>query len=104
MDSIRASSDDASAKGTEDASREEKKARKSRHSAVITPGRNSARYFLGAEGLERDGSPLVLGAELATEEEVLVAAFRKDLPFYRVETWRARAEKKGRNMVLRKQS
>ena len=104
MEQLQRSNDGAPLPNKEEITRDEKKARKSRRTTSAPPSPRSARFFLAAEGSGHDGAPLVLGEEIATEDEVMVAAFKKDIPFYRVETWRARTEKKGRNMVLRKQS
>lgn len=81
-----------------------KKLRKPRRSPSQAKVGDGSRYFLAAEGSGKiDGTP-VLGEEFPNEDEVLVASHRKDIAFYRLETWKAHAEKKGRNMVLRKQS
>lgn len=104
MDAMEINPEGAQARGAEDAQREQRKTSKARRTASLPSKPKGARFFLAADEAKRDGSAVVLGAEIATEEEALVAAFRNDLPFYRVETWRAGAEKKGRNMVLRKQS
>jgi hypothetical protein len=93
-----------SAKPIESASHEERKSRKPKRNASQTKTGDGSRYFLAAEGSGRDNAPLVLGEEFESEDEVLIASLKKDAPFYRVETWRAHAEKKGRNMVLRKRS
>jgi hypothetical protein len=81
-----------------------KKARKPRRSPGQAEAGDGSRYFLAAGGSEKSGGTPVLGEEFPNEDEVLVASHRKDIAFYRVETWKAQAEKKGRNMVLRKQS
>jgi hypothetical protein len=86
------------------ASAEEKKTKKVRKLPAPGKGGNTARYFLAAPAAANDASSLALGQEYSNEDEVLVASFQKGIKFYRVETWSARAEKKGRNMVLRKQS
>ena len=83
---------------------DEKKLRKARRSPSQAKAGDGSRYFLAAEGSGRNDAPPVLGEEFPNEDEVLVASHRKDIAFYRVETWKAHAEKKGRNMVLRKQS
>jgi hypothetical protein len=83
---------------------DEKKIRKARRSPTQAKAGNGSRYFLAAEGSGRNDAPPVLGEEFPSEDEVLVASHRKDIAFYRVETWKAHAEKKGRHMVLRKQS
>jgi hypothetical protein len=90
-------------KESDDASREEKKSRKTRKPMPSARNGGSARYFLAANVAE-DAPSLSLGEEFSNEDEVLVASFQKGVAFYRVETWKTRAEKKGRNMVLRKQS
>lgn len=83
---------------------EEKRGKKARKPAVPAKNGNGARYFLAVPGAASDASALALGEEFPSEDEVLVASFQKGISFYRVETWKTRAEKKGRNMVLRKQS
>jgi hypothetical protein len=84
--------------------RDEKKVRKARRNSTQAKAGNGARYFLAAERSGKNDDPPVLGEEFPNEDEVLVASHRRDTAFYRVETWKAHAEKKGRNMVLRKQS
>jgi hypothetical protein len=103
MDTTRTLVSDAVGKEAEGGSHEEKRSRKARKTS--TPARNGggARYFLSAESSPND-SPLALGEEFQSEDEVLVASFQKGVLFYSVETWKTHAEKKGRNMVLRKQS
>jgi hypothetical protein len=86
------------------ANHDEKKVRKARPRPGQAKAGHGSRYFLAAEGSGRNDDPPVLGEEFPNEDEVLVASHRKDIAFYRVETWKAYAEKKGRNMVLRKQS
>jgi hypothetical protein len=83
---------------------DEKKVRKARRIPGQAKAGNGSRYFLAAEGSGKNDAPPVLGQEFPNEDEVLVASHRKDIAFYQVETWKAHAEKKGRNMVLRKQS
>jgi hypothetical protein len=83
---------------------DEKKVRKARRSPSQAKTGPSSRYFLAAEGSGKSDDPPLLGQEFPNEDEVLVASHRKDIAFYRVETWKAHAEKKGRHMVLRKQS
>jgi hypothetical protein len=83
---------------------EEKKAKKARNPSAPGKGGSTARYFLAVPGAPDNSSSLALGEEFPNEDQVLVVSFQKGLKFYRVETWSTRAEKKGRNMVLRKQS
>jgi len=97
------SGDSRAPEEAEDASREETKPRKARKASSSLRGSNGVRYFLAANDTGNHPSVL-LGEEFSSEDEVLVASFQKGLAFYRVETWKARAEKRGRNMVLRKQS
>ena len=104
METTRLVLPDIAARVGDAANHDEKKVRKTRRSPVQTKAGNGSRYFLAAEGSGKNDSPPVLGEEFPSEDEVLVASHRKDIAFYRVETWRAHAEKKGRNMVLRKQS
>lgn len=61
-----------------------------------------ARYFLGTDST--DGKAVGLGEEFTGEAEVLVASLKHDLPFYRIETFRAQAEKRGRRMVITRRS
>lgn len=82
----------------------EKRGKKARKPSASARNGNGARYFLSVPGAANGASSLALGEEFPSEDEVLVASFQKGLSFYRVETWKTRAEKKGRNMVLRKQS
>jgi hypothetical protein len=103
MDTTRTIVSDAVGKGAEGGTQEEKRARKARKAAAPARNGGGARYFLAA-GSSADDSPLALGEEFQSEDEVLVASFQKGVLFYRVETWKSHAEKKGRNMVLRKQS
>ncbi len=94
---------DAAAREGDGGSQEEKRLRKTRKSSTPARSAGGARYFLAADRSAGD-SPLALGEEFQSEDEVLVASFQKGVAFYRVETWSTRAEKKGRNMILRKQS
>lgn len=95
---------DPPAREAESGNQEDRKARKARRNPSPSRGGDGARYFLAAEDTGNDSPSLALGKEFSSEDEVLVASFQKGVAFYRVETWKARAEKKGRNMVLRKQS
>jgi hypothetical protein len=83
---------------------EEKRGKKARKPSAPARSSGGARYFLAVSGAASGASALALGEEYPSEDEVLVASFQKGISFYRVETWKTRAEKKGRNMVLRKQS
>jgi hypothetical protein len=104
METIRPVLSDLAARVGDAQNHDEKKTRKPRRSPTQAKTGNGSRYFLAAEGSGKNDAPPLLGEEFPNEDEVLVASHRKDIAFYRVETWRARAEKKGRNMVLRKQS
>ncbi len=95
---------ETTAKPAESVSHEERKPRKPKRNTSPAKTGDGSRYFLAAQGPGKDNAPLVLGEEFESEDEVLIASLKKDAPFYRVETWRAHAEKKGRNMVLRKRS
>ena len=95
---------DVAARAGDTPNHEGKKVRKPRRSPGQAKAENGSRYFLAAEGSGKNDATPMLGEEFPNEDEVLVASHRKDIAFYRVETWKAHAEKKGRNMVLRKQS
>lgn len=102
METTRPVLPDIAARAGEAPNHDGKKVRKPRRNPGQAKAGSGSRYFLAAPE-KNDGTP-VLGEEFPDEDEVLVASHRKDIAFYRVETWKARAEKKGRNMVLRKQS
>jgi hypothetical protein len=104
METTRPVLPDIAARVGDAANHDEKKVRKARRTPSPAKAGQGSRYFLAAEGSGKNDSPPMLGEEFPNEDEVLVASHRKDIAFYRVETWRAHAEKKGRNMVLRKQS
>lgn len=104
MESTHTAIAETTAKPVEGVNREERKSRKPKGPSSQTKAGDGSRYFLAAEGSGKDNASLVLGEEFESEDEVLIASLKKDAPFYRVETWRAHAEKKGRNMVLRKRS
>jgi hypothetical protein len=104
MDTTKAVVPDGTVGEGKGGSQEDRKSRKARRSLAPSANADRARYFLAADGSGADGSSLALGTEFSTEDEVLVASFQKGVAFYRVETWKTRAEKKGRSMVLRKQS
>jgi hypothetical protein len=103
MDTLR-SVPNATTREPEDGGQEEKKARKARRNTNSVRNTDGVRYFLAAQSSGADAASVVLGEEFPNEDEVLVASFQKGVAFYRVETWKTRAEKKGRQMVLRKQS
>lgn len=104
MDTPRLSVSDDNLRDEGRASGEEKKAKKVRNSSASGKAGSTARYFLAAPAAPGNALPLALGEEFPNEDQVLVASFQRGIKFYRVETWSARAEKKGRNMVLRKQN
>jgi hypothetical protein len=102
METTRTALPEAVARESEGVSQNEKKARRLRHNPAFSKPGTSVRFFLAAG--DTSDSPPVLGEEFADEDKIIVASFQKNIPFYRVETWRTQAEKKGRSMVLRKQS
>jgi hypothetical protein len=104
MDTARVPMPDGNQKDGDRGSAEEKRGKKARKPSASARSSGGARYFLAVSGAASDASSLALGEEFPSEDEVLVASFQKGISFYRVETWKTRAEKKGRNMVLRKQS
>ena len=104
METTRSVLPDMAARVVDTPSHDEKKIRKARRGPTQAKVGSGSRYFLAAEGSGGNGAPPVLGEEFPNEDEVLVASHRRDTAFYRVETWKAHAEKKGRNMFLRKQS
>ena len=104
METTRPALPEMAARAGDSPNRDEKKVRKARRGPTQAKAENGSRYFLAAEGSGENDAPPVLGEEFPNEDEVLVASHRKDVAFYRVETWKAHAEKKGRHMVLRKQS
>jgi hypothetical protein len=95
---------DASGRESEGANPEEKKTRSTRGTASPSKSGGGSRFFLAGGNPGKESSTLALGEEYSNEDAVMVASFQKDLPFYRVETWKVRAEKKGRQIVLRRQS
>lgn len=83
---------------------EDKRSRKTKRTAGQTKASTGARFFLAAGDAAKPDSLPTLGEEFPDADKALVASFQKNLPFYRVETWKAHAERKGRYIVLRPNS
>ncbi len=92
---------DLSAGSSNGASNDERRPRKAKRSSGAPKPSEGARFFLAAGEMGKADSLPALGEEFPDGDKALVASFQRNLPFYRVETWKAHAEKKGRNMVLR---
>lgn len=80
---------------------DERRPRKIKRSSGAAKSAEGARFFLAAGETGKADSLPTLGEEFPDGDKALVASFQRNLPFYRVETWKAHAEKKGRHMVLR---
>ncbi len=105
MESTKFVQPDTTTRETGGATQEDKKMRKPpRRISSASKSGDGLRFYLAGGKPGREGEPVALGEEFSSEETVMIASFQKDLPFYRVETWKVRAEKKGRQIVLRKQS
>jgi hypothetical protein len=62
------------------------------------------RFFLLGKESGREDSKVVLGEECESEDKALVASLVQGVPFLRIETWIASAQKQGKSMVIEKRA
>ena len=80
--------------------------RRPRRAAAERAGSASGRvrFFLLAKESGREDSKIVLGEECESEDKALVASLVQGVPFLRIETWIAGAQKQGKSMVIEKRA
>ncbi len=74
--------------------------KRTRRTATERGATGRIRYFLLTKEAARDSGKLVLGEEFETEDKALVASLIQGLPYLRIETWMANAQKQGKAMVI----
>ena len=83
---------------------EKKRGRRGRRSKAEEQSGTKCRFFLQAKPSNDGEETLALGEEMESEQQALVESLRREVPFLRVESWTAYAERQGADMVIRKRA